>query len=132
MRTLALILLLLAPLVSRGADRAQASNGTLDGHAAFYDLSKTEATEKAKVMALADFEQGRYRILVFGLRRTESPREIQLKERYGVATTAIAGCVVSPGIVAAAEGYNSTMKPLLNRKFGRDIFEETAGPATKR
>lgn len=126
MRTLALILLFLTPLISRAADPAHASNGTLDGHAAFYNLSKTEATEKAKAMALADFEQGRYRILIFGLRRTESPGEIQLKERYGVATTSIGGCVVSPGIVAAAEGYNSTMKPLLNSKFGRDIFKEPA------
>ena len=38
--------------------------------------------------------------------------------------TAIAGCVVSDGILGAEEGYNSTMKPLLNRKFGRDIFKE--------
>jgi len=48
----------------------------------------------------------------------------ELRERYGVTVTAIAGCVVSDGILGAEEGYNSTMKPLLNRKFGHDIFKE--------
>jgi hypothetical protein len=95
-----------------------------DRYAIFSDLSKEDASTKAREMAEADFARNVYRILVVGKRPATSPYDDYLKEKYGVVTTSIAGCVVTDGIIGAQEGYNSTMRPLLNRKFGRDIFKE--------
>src|SRR5450755_5190335 len=96
----------------------------LDGYATFNDLSKEDASKKAREMAETDFARNVYRVFVVGKRPAKSAYDDYLKEKYGVLTTAIAGCVVSDGIIGAQEGYNSTMKPLLNRKFGHDIFKE--------
>ena len=96
----------------------------LDGYAIFNDLSKEDASKKAREMAETDFARNVYRIFVVGKRPAKSAYDDYLKEKYGVLTTPIAGCLVSDGIIGAQEGYNSTMKPLLNRKFGHDIFKE--------
>ena len=96
----------------------------LDGSAIFNDLSKEDASRKAREMAERDFAKNLYRLLVVGKRPAKSAYDDYLKEKYGVITTPIAGCVVSDGIIGAAEGYNSTIRPLLNRKFGHDIFKE--------
>lgn len=110
-----------------------AETGATDNleHAAFHRLSKEAAAARAKEIAARDFREGRFRILVYGLRRSETPSEKYLKEHYGVMTTPIAGCIVSDGIFGAADGYNSTIKPLLNQKFGRDIFVEAKIAANK-
>jgi hypothetical protein len=94
------------------------------GYAIFTDLSKEAASKKAREMAEADFARNVYRILVAGKRPAKSAYDDHLKDKYGVVATPIAGCVVSDGIIGAIESYNSTMRPLLNRKFGHDIFKE--------
>lgn len=103
----------------------------LNGYLVFSDLSKEDASKKAHEMATADFARQVYRIFVIGKRPATSAYDELLKERYGVLMTPIAGCIVSDGIQGAQEGYNSTMRPLLNRKFGRDIFKE-AEQATRK
>jgi len=95
-----------------------------DGYAIFNDLSKEDASKKAHEMAENDFARNMYRIFVVGKRPVKNAYDDYLKEHYGVLVTPIAGCVVSDGIIGAEEGYNSTMKPLLSRKFGHDIFKE--------
>src|ERR1044071_335166 len=96
----------------------------LDAYAIFNDLSKADASKKAREMAENDFANNVYRIFVVGKRPEKSAYDDYLKEHYGVLVTPIAGCLVSEGIIGAEQGYNSTMKPSLNRKFGRDIFKE--------
>jgi hypothetical protein len=96
----------------------------LDGYAIFNDLSKENAFENARAMAETDFARNVYRIFVVGKRPAKSAYDDYLKEKYGVLTTPIAGCLVSDGIIGAQEGYNSTIRPMLNRKFGHDIFKE--------
>ena len=96
----------------------------LDGYALFNDLSKADASKKGREMAENDFAKNVYRIFVVGKRPAKSAYDDYLKEHYGVLVTPIAGCLVSDGIIGAEEGYNSTMKLLLNRKFGHDIFKE--------
>ena len=129
LKTLIIFLLSLALWVPARA----AETGAADdfGYAAFQRLSRDDASAKAKEIAARDFREGRFRILVYGLRRHQTPSEKYLKEHYGVTTTPIAGCIVSDGILGAAEGYNSTIKPLLNQKFGRDIFGEAKTAANK-
>ncbi len=109
----------------------QPKENNLDGMALFGELSKEEASKKAREMAEHDFAKNVYRIFVVGRRPLENAYDDYLKEHYGVRVTPIAGCVVSDGIIGAEQNYNSTMKPLLNRKFGRDIFKE-AEEATRR
>ena len=96
----------------------------LDGSAIFNDLSKGAAAKKAGEMAQADFAKHVYRIFVVGKRPAKNGYDDYLKEHYRVMVTPIAGCLVSDGIIGAEQGYNATMKPLLNQKFGRDIFKE--------
>lgn len=96
----------------------------LEGYSIFTDLSREDASKKAEEMATADFARNVYRIFVVGKPPATSAYDEYLKERYGILMTPIAGCIVSDGLEGAQEGYNSTMKPLLNRKFGRDIFKE--------
>lgn len=103
----------------------------LNGYTIFLGLSKEDASKKAREMATADFARQVYRIFVVGMRPATSAYDEYLKERHGVLTTPIAGCIVSDGILGAQEGYNSTMKPLLNRKFGRDIFKEAEQASRK-
>ena len=96
----------------------------LDGEAIFKGLSKQDASKKAHEIAEADFARKVYRVFVVGKRPANSAYDDYLREKYGVLVTPIAGCVVSEGIIGGQAGYNSTMKPLLIRKFGHDIFKE--------
>ena len=97
----------------------------LDGYRSFFSLSKTEAETKAAALAKNDFEAGTYRILVFGLRPApEHDAYVKHLKAYGIECQAIAGCIVSDGILGAAEGYNGVMKSLLMKKLGKDLFEE--------
>jgi len=97
----------------------------------FGNLSKEKAKAKAQEMAEKDFAKNSFRIFVAGMRRQQDVHDNYLKEKYGVMVTPIAGCVVSEGIMGAIEGYNLTMKPLLNRKFGHDIFKEAEEAARR-
>jgi hypothetical protein len=96
----------------------------LGEYAVFNGLSKEDAAKKAREMAETDFARNVYRVFVAGKRPVKSAYDDYLKEKYGVLVSPIAGCIVSDGIIGAMDGYNSTMKPLLNRKFGHDIFKE--------
>ena len=87
-------------------------------------LRKKSASKKAREMAETDFAQNVYRIFVAGKPAGRIASDEYLTNKYGVHVTSIAGCLISDGIEGAIDGYNSTMKPLLNRKFGHDIFKE--------
>ena len=117
------VISLVISIVGSRADM-KPEDSQLDGYAIFNDLPKEDAAKKGREMAENDFDKNIYRIFVVGRRPLQNAYDDFLKERYGVVVTAIAGCVVSDGIMGAEEGYNSTMKPLLNRKFGHDIFKE--------
>lgn len=96
----------------------------INGYEEFYRLSRKIAVEKGETLAKSDFEAGIYRIFVYGEPGTGSPEEIRLRKEYSIYTVPIAGCKVSDGILGVAEGYNGTMKPLLEKKFGKEVFTE--------
>ncbi|EIQ02004.1 hypothetical protein OpiT1DRAFT_00582 [Opitutaceae bacterium TAV1] len=101
---------------------------TPDSHVSyksFFGLSKSEAETKAAALAKSDFESGIYRILVFGLRPApEHDTYAKHLKSYGIECHAIAGCIVSDGILGTAKGYNEVMKLLLVKKIGKDVFAE--------
>jgi len=126
MRAVILVLLIVV-LTGVGAPMsidAKPPRDVVDGYAMFGDLTKKDASAKAHQMAATDFAQNVYRIFVAGKPPGRIASEEYLTDKYGVRVTSIAGCVISDGIEGAIDGYNSTMKPLLNRKFGHDIFKE--------
>jgi len=91
-------------------------------------LSKHPAFQAGKTQALKDFKSGRYLRLVYGLRsEARSEPDRFLENRYQVKTVAIAGCIVTEGLLNGAQGYNETMQALLIAKHGKDIFKEAAG-----
>jgi len=97
----------------------------LDSYNILYPLAEDQAYEKGEALAAEDFENGNYRILVYGLRPTDATAsEEYLSQTYDVEFFPIAGCIVSDGIVGGTKGYNTTMKALLREKYGKDIFRE--------
>ena len=122
--TLVLLIVVLAgggPVISIDA---KPPGDAVDGYAMFGDLTKEDASTKARRMAEADFAQRVYRVFVAGKPAASNAYDDYLTNKYRVQVTSIAGCLISEGIEGAMDGYNSTMKPLLNRKFGHDIFKE--------
>lgn len=130
-RAFVLVAVFLATALTAIQADTKAQDNEPDRYGIFFNLSKEEASRKAREMAETDFARKVYRIFVVGKRPATSAYDEYLKERYGVLMAPIAGCIVSDGIEGAQEGYNSTMRPLLNRKFGRDIFQEAEEASRK-
>lgn len=117
---LLLIVILASP--SFAEENAIPHKYQLNGYKDYYDLSERDAEKAGRALAQKDFESGIYRILVYGLRRSEDPSEKRLKDEFQVYTIACAGCIVSDGILGFTKGYNDTMKSLLIKHFKKDIF----------
>ena len=104
---------------------------TKDDFPNFMQLKKDEAAKVARRLADTDFAAGHYRILVYGLRGKQTPAEERLAKE-GVEMKAIAGCIVSDGILEGARVYNEAMREKLKAKLGRDIFDETKNTESKK
>jgi len=55
-----------------------------------------------------------------------------LRERYGIENRVVAGCIVSPPLLAYTEGYNRVSMAAANRKFGHDVFKESVADAIEK
>jgi hypothetical protein len=97
----------------------------INGYDLFYDLPKAVALRKGRALAREHFDRSEFRFLVYGLSKGANAFEKRLQDQYGIITSPIAGCIVSEGIVAAAKGYNETMRSLLAKHFGKDVFAES-------
>jgi hypothetical protein len=87
----------------------------------FMNLSKRAAAAVARRQAETDFAAGRYRMLVYGLRGSSDDKRLA---KHGVEVKAIAGCIVSDGILEGARVYNEVMREKLKAKLGRDVFND--------
>ncbi len=97
----------------------------LDRYNVFYPLGENKAYKRGEAFAVEDFENGNYRVLVYGLRPSNTTlSEEYLRQNYGIEFYPIAGCIVSDGIIGGAKGYNAKMKSLLKEKYGKDVFKE--------
>jgi hypothetical protein len=94
-----------------------------DAFRQFFELKKNQAAIAACQQAETDFAAGRYRMLVYGLRAVNSVQDARLKKE-GVEVKAIAGCIVSEGIIEGARVYNEVMRERLKAKLGRDVFND--------
>lgn len=78
-----------------------------------------------------DFKKGIMQLETYGLRMAENPYDEYLLSQ-GIKQKTVAGCIVDDEIIKHAAGYNETMKQLINRKLGKDIFKEAEEFAEKK
>src|ERR1039457_2587750 len=81
---------------------------------------------RGQLVAHFDVARGHYEILSLGFPapwRSEYARI--LRERYGIELRVVAGCVVSPQLLAYTVGYNLVSMAAANHRFGPDIFRES-------
>jgi hypothetical protein len=82
------------------------------------------------LVARYDISRGNYEVLGYGLPVAWRPEYARLlAQRYGVRFHSVAGCVVSPGLVAYVDAYDKASASAINQKFGHDIFEECSREA---
>ena len=87
---------------------------------------------RGRLAAQFDLIRGHYEVLAFGLPTPWRPEYARLlRERYGIEERVVAGCVVSQSLVAYVESYNRTSMRAANRRFGRDVFEESVADASR-
>lgn len=75
--------------------------------------------------AEAHFTQGVYQVFTYG-EPAPGFEKVQraLRKRYGVELYWTGGCCVAVEGLDEVEAYNERMCELLEKKFGKDIFEE--------
>ena len=87
---------------------------------------------RGELVAQVDLARGHHNYLTAGLPVAWYPRYAQiLKGRFGIDTTPVAGCVVSESQSRYIEGYNQVSMEAAKRRFGRDVFRESAIEASK-
>ncbi len=85
---------------------------------------------RGNLAARLDVYRGRYQVLGYGLPSPWIHKYAQcLQDRYNVRYHAVAGCVVSPGLVSYVDAYNRVTCAAANKKFGRDVFQECVNDA---
>jgi hypothetical protein len=95
------------------------------------DYSRREAA-KGRSDARNDLRAGKLANEGFGLPASwASTYDRLLRQRYGVESRSVAGCVVTSEIVGHAVGYNEVMDAEIKRRFGADVFERTAAEAER-
>src|SRR5258708_1163457 len=84
------------------------------------------ASIRGQMVAQIDIARGHYELQGYGLPGPERAEYVLLlKQRYGIEFRTVAGCIVSPSLVAYVKGYNEVSGDYLNRKFGHDVFQES-------
>jgi len=87
---------------------------------------------RGRMAAHYDVWRGHYKILLYGLPTADRPEYVRLlKERYRVQSIAVAGCIVSPSLVAYVDNYDEIVSAAADKKFGHDIFKECSDDAEK-
>jgi hypothetical protein len=87
---------------------------------------------QGRLKARLDLSLGRHVVLGYGLPPPGRPEyERLLRERYGIEFRSIAACIISQEEREYADAYNAVSTEAAIRKFGRDIFLETAAEAEK-
>ena len=88
---------------------------------------------RGRMAARYDVRHGHYKALAYGLPPIWNSEYVRLlKEKYGIEMHTIALCIVSETLRSYADSYDEVSAAAANRKFGRDVFKESAEEARKR
>ena len=82
------------------------------------DSPAAAAAREGRREADRDIREGRLSLRTYGFASGGTTSSQKVLERYGVRRQAVAGCVVSPAIVAETAAYNEVMKAEIRRRFG--------------
>ena len=90
---------------------------------------ETAEGEIGKEDAINDFENGVYRLEIYGYRK-QIPKLVYyyrklLLEKYDITIDRVAGCVINKEVSDRTREYNKAMIIALKKKFGEDIFFKT-------
>jgi hypothetical protein len=92
---------------------------------------ESSAELRGEYQAYRDVQHGQYKQLGYGLAvawRSDYAKLIH--QRHPDAQfVAVAGCIVSPGLVDYVHGYNKYAHQAAIRHFGHDVFQEAAEDA---
>ena len=87
---------------------------------------------RGELVAGFDVARGHYEVLTAGLPVEWRPEYARLlRERYGIKERVVAGCIVSRSLSDYVDGYNRVSVSAANRKFGHDVFQESAADASR-
>lgn len=82
---------------------------------------------RGQIAAMRDARRGEYKILVSGLPTAWRPEAAKLlhEQHPNASVVAVAGCIVTPGLIEYQRGYNAYSISAATRHFGHDVFDET-------
>jgi hypothetical protein len=90
------------------------------------------ASVRGRFAGRRDIAKGQYVLLGYGEPGPSRSDYVRLlHERYGVEFKAVAGCIVTESLVAYVDAYDNEVFAAANKKFGHDIFKETAEEADR-
>lgn len=95
----------------------------------FFRLESSALTSGSAVEgrreARSDIRDGKLILRTYGYAAGARTKYAELlRERLGVETVAVAGCVVDASIVAETAAYNEVMKAEIAKRFGADALEK--------
>lgn len=127
--TLGLALLGL-PVRSDEVTRAQFSRQQLDSFG--YPTNSVLAAELGRAEARRDLTNGVVRLPMYGLPASWSGEfDRILEEKYHVGRFGLAGCLVSQGLVAYADGYSEVSRRFIEERHGTNLWKEVQAEAEK-
>ena len=107
------------------------------GYYRHWDVQHTAARESAREYydpyayrdghqeAVADIAHGKLGVVSYGLPAHWVPEYREVLQRdYGIEYRAIAGCVVSDGILKYAAAYNKVMEARIIAQYGAHVFDD--------
>jgi hypothetical protein len=87
---------------------------------------------RGELVAGFDVARGHYEVLTAGMPVEWRPEYARLlRERYGIKERVVAGCSVSRRLTEYVDGYNKVSMRAAKRKFGHDVFQESAADASR-
>lgn len=88
-------------------------------------MNVAKAAELGQSDAHRDLSNGVVRLPMYGLPSPESAEySYILKTKYHIDLFGLAGCVVSEGLLAYADGYSGVSGAFIKEKFGTNIFHQ--------
>ena len=85
------------------------------------------AAAEGRREAETDIRDGKLMLRTYGYAAGAKTKYAELlRERLGVETVAVAGCVVDASIVAETAAYNEVMKAEIAKRFGPDALKSLA------
>lgn len=93
-----------------------------------YDDPYIETIEQARRRGREDAERdtsrGHFRVKAYGLRLSNRQYEELLRNRYGVDTDIVGGCVMLTEQLAYWSTYNEFAVTEINKHYGKNVFDE--------